>query len=178
MARLTEQEKQDIIRHLEADRPLPDKYRFLLFEDKREVELVWNGKTGEVCNVVKVSKDAQGIVSRERLTQHWTDWIDYWAVDFNFESKRELIRVPREPAKQIQPAGLEQPEQPEMPQYEEVWTGDYIFENEWQSFRTKKERSIELTSAFHECEPGRRKLAVKVVDIFGNDTMTIIEVAV
>ena len=29
-----------------------EKYRFLLFEDKREVELVWNGKTSEVCNVV------------------------------------------------------------------------------------------------------------------------------
>ena len=34
-------------RFIEADKPLPDKYRFLLFEDKREVELVWNGKTGE-----------------------------------------------------------------------------------------------------------------------------------
>jgi DNA modification methylase len=52
MLRLTDQEKQDIIRHLEADRPLPDHYRFLLFEDKREVELVWNGKTGDVCNIV------------------------------------------------------------------------------------------------------------------------------
>lgn len=52
MARLTEQERQDIIRYLEADKPLPDKYRFLLFEDKREVELVWNGKTNEVTNVV------------------------------------------------------------------------------------------------------------------------------
>jgi len=35
-----------------------------------------------------------------------------------------------------------------------------------------------LTSVFHECAPGRRKLAVKVVDIFGNDTMTIVEVTV
>ena len=52
MARLTEQEQQDIIRYIEADKPLPDKYRFLLFEDKREVELVWNGKTNEVCNIV------------------------------------------------------------------------------------------------------------------------------
>jgi site-specific DNA-methyltransferase (adenine-specific)/adenine-specific DNA-methyltransferase len=52
MARLTEQEQQEIIRYLEADKPLPDKYRFLLFEDKREVELVWNGKTNEVSNVV------------------------------------------------------------------------------------------------------------------------------
>ncbi len=52
MLKLSGQEKQDIIRYLEADRPLPDKYRFLLFEDKREVELVWNGKSNEVCNVV------------------------------------------------------------------------------------------------------------------------------
>ena len=52
MPRLTEQEQQEIIRYLEADKPLPDKYRFLLFGDKREVELVWNGKTSEVCNIV------------------------------------------------------------------------------------------------------------------------------
>jgi hypothetical protein len=52
MARLTEQEQQEVIRIVEAGKPLPDKYRFLLFEDKREVELVWNGKTNEVCNVV------------------------------------------------------------------------------------------------------------------------------
>jgi len=37
---------------LEEGKPLPERYRFLLFEDKREVELVWNGKTNEVCNVV------------------------------------------------------------------------------------------------------------------------------
>jgi hypothetical protein len=52
MPRLTEQEQQEIVRFIEAGRPLPDKYRFLLFEDKREVELVWNGKTNEVCNIV------------------------------------------------------------------------------------------------------------------------------
>ncbi len=52
MAKLTDQEKQDIVRYLEANKPLPDKYRFLLFEEKREVELVWNGKTNEVCNIV------------------------------------------------------------------------------------------------------------------------------
>jgi hypothetical protein len=52
MPRLTEQEKQEIVRFLEADRALPDRYRFLLFDDKREVELVWNGKTAEVTSVV------------------------------------------------------------------------------------------------------------------------------
>ena len=116
----------------------------------------------EKGQIVKVSKDAHGIVSRERLTKTWTDWIDYWAVDFNFESKREIIRVKNEDS-----GG-----------WEERWTGDYIFENEWQSFRTKKDRTLELTSVFQECEPGRRKLAVKVVDIFGTDTMSIVEVTV
>jgi hypothetical protein len=132
----------------------------------------------EKGQIIKVSKDANGIVSREILTQNWRDWIDYWAVDFNFESKREIIRVPSEKTKQVQMPGMEQSEQLELPEYEEVWTGDYIFENEWQSFRTKKDRSLELKSVFHECAPGRRKLAVKVVDIFGNDTMTIVEVTI
>jgi hypothetical protein len=49
---LTESEIRDINRYLADGKPLPDKYRFLLFEDKREVELVWNGKTNEVTNVV------------------------------------------------------------------------------------------------------------------------------
>ena len=62
-------------------------------------------------------------------------------------------------------------------EYEEVWTWDYIFEKEWQSFRTKKDRKLDLISVFHECRPGRRKLAVKVVDIFGTDTMSIVEVS-
>src|SRR5574337_38617 len=52
MPRLTEQEQQEIIRYIEADKPLPDKFRFLLFEDKREVELVWNGKSSEVSSIV------------------------------------------------------------------------------------------------------------------------------
>ena len=116
----------------------------------------------EKGQVVKVSKEANGIVNREVLTKHWTDWIDYWSVDFDFESKHEIIRM------QNSKTG----------EWEEQWTGDYVFENEWQSFRTKKDRSLELTSVAHECAPGRRKIAVKVVDIFGNDTMTIVEVSV
>jgi hypothetical protein len=52
MAKLTDQEQQEVIRFIEAGKPLPDEYRFLLFDDKREVELVWNGKTNEVTSVV------------------------------------------------------------------------------------------------------------------------------
>ncbi len=69
------------------------------------------------------------------------------------------------------------PEQRQLVVWEEQWTGDYVFENEWQSFRTKKERSLELTSAAHEVGKKRVKIAVKVVDIFGNDTMTIVDVS-
>jgi DNA modification methylase len=128
--------------------------------------------------IVKVSKDKNGIVTRDVLTKNWTDWIDYWSVDFDFENKREIIRIARDSAlaePQTALPGLEPP-QMNLGEYEEVWTGDYIFENEWQSFRTKKDRTLELKSVFQELMPGRRKVAVKVVDIFGNDTMTIVEV--
>ena len=113
----------------------------------------------EKGQIVKVSKDKDGIVTREVLTKDWTDWIDYWSVDFNFESKKEIIRVKNE----------------DTGEWEEHWSGDFVFENEWQSFRTKKDRTLELKSVYHVCAPGRHKIAVKVVDIFGNDTMTIIE---
>jgi DNA modification methylase len=131
----------------------------------------------EKGQIVKVSKDKDGIVSREQLTKHWKDWIDYWSVDFDFESKREIIRIKKMPAGQSALGGLEPP-QMQIEEYEEVWTGDYVFENEWQSFRTKKDRSLEMVSVAQEVTPGRRKIAVKVVDIFGNDTMTIVEVLV
>ena len=124
-----------------------------------------NGKNKivvEAGNIIKVAKDKDGIVTREVLTQKWTDWIDYWSVDFNFESKREIVRAKNEASGEM----------------EEVWTGDFIFENEWQSFRTRKDRTLELKTPFHECHPGRYKVAVKVVDIFGNDTMKIIDVGV
>jgi hypothetical protein len=49
---LTENEKRDAMKYLEAGKSLPEKYRFLLFEDKKEVELVWSGKTSEVTNTV------------------------------------------------------------------------------------------------------------------------------
>jgi len=124
-----------------------------------------NGKSKIVVEggkIIKVNKDKDGIITKEVLTKKWTDWIDYWSVDFNFESKREIVRIKDEVTGEMV----------------EQWTGDYIFENEWQSFRTKNNRSLELITPFHECESGRHKVAVKVVDIFGNDTMKIIDVQV
>jgi len=111
--------------------------------------------------VIKVSKDKKtAVVTKEVLTKKWTDWVDYWAVDFNMESKKEIIRS----------------HDPKTNEEKEEWTGGYIFENEWQSFRTKKDRKLDLISAEKEVSKGRRKIAVKVVDIFGNDTTRAIEI--
>ena len=149
-----------------------------------ETALSGNKKAGsrvvvEQGQVVKVSRNTDGAVSREVLTRKWTDWIDYWSVDFDFESKREIIHVKSElsPDEQATFQSMGDTQQ-KLVGWEEQWTGDYVFENEWQSFRTKKDRSLELISVAHECPPGRHKIAVKVVDIFGNDTMTIVEVSV
>ncbi len=49
---LTEAEKRDLVTLIQQGQALPEKYRFVLFEDKREVELVWNGKTRDVCTTV------------------------------------------------------------------------------------------------------------------------------
>ena len=101
--------------------------------------------------IIKIEKDKDGILLRTLLTPNWYDWIDYWAIDFDYHSKKEMIH--------------------------EEWTGNYIFENEWQSFRTKKNPSIEFTSAPHEyARAGNYKVMVKVVDILGIDTSRIVEV--
>ena len=56
------------------------------------------------------------------------------------------------------------------------WQGD-TFHNMWQSYRTRKQRKLELQSDSHRYETGGKHLImVKVIDIFGNDTTKIIEV--
>lgn len=100
-------------------------------------------------------------VSQEVLTKKWSDWIDYWAVDFDFASRKEIISEFDKDGKIIQKE-----------------TGDYIFDNEWQSFRTKKNRTLELVSASKVMPKGTYKVAVKVVDIFGNDTTKVIGVKI
>lgn len=109
--------------------------------------------------VLRVSKSRDGGVSRKALTRDWRDWVDYWAVDFDYESKREFVRGQSADGADV-----------------EVATGDFVFENEWQSFRTRRARGLEFVSAEREIAKKGQKIAVKVVDIFGNDTMRVVEV--
>lgn len=112
--------------------------------------------------IIKVVKDKNGIITRDILTENWFDWIDYWAIDFDYESKKEIIKIHNDKN-----------------EIEEKWTGNYLFENEWQSFRTKKNPTIEFTSTTHEYKAsGKYKVMVKVVDILGIDTSKIIEITI
>ncbi len=105
--------------------------------------IVFNGK------ILKLTKvEGSTMPHRQVLTEKWSDWIDYWAVDFDFENRREIINVKMDDGS-----------------FEEVWTGDFVFENEWQSFRTKTNRDLELKSVTKDLSPGKHKIAVKVVDI-------------
>ena len=107
MPRLTDQEKQEIVRFLEADKPRKSSHKkkgslpavaveltdFSVFYSQDSIanaEATLKNKASKIVvdkgQSVKVTKDAKGIVAREVLTQEWTDWIDYWSVDFDFES--------------------------------------------------------------------------------------------
>ena len=123
-----------------------------------------NGNTKVVVDqgqVVRVAKDKKGVITKENLTSNWQDWIDYWAVDFDFASQPETITVLVD-EKEVKKR-----------------TGKFIFENEWQSFRTKSDRSLELTSSpFSYADPGNYSVAVKVIDIFGNDTTRVFKIKV
>ncbi|MHB8627234.1 MAG: DNA methyltransferase [Aggregatilineales bacterium] len=70
----------------------------------------------------------------------WSEWIDYWAVDWNFR--------------------------------------DDTFHNEWQSYRTRKDRSLQLSHTHTYDEPGEYTIVIKVIDILGNDTTKAVTVRV
>lgn len=144
------------------------------------------GKSQVVCDqghLWKVSKDKESVIKRDKLTNQWTDWVDYWAVDFDYESRKEIIKVERGTGLSGVRGHLPgfEPAQRELAlpdsDFEERWMGAYIFENEWQSFRTRQSRDLELTTASHTYpKSGHYVIAVKVIDIFGNDTMTLIPI--
>ena len=121
-----------------------------------------NGKS-KVCvengHIIQKIKDKDGLILENQLTNAWHDWIDYWSVDFNYESKKEIIKIL------------------DNEKVQEIWTGNYIFENEWQSFRNvDNDQKLELKTSEVDIKSTSTKVAVKVVDIFGNDTMKLMEV--
>jgi hypothetical protein len=75
-----------------------------------------------------------------KAVKHWSQWIDYWAVDWDNK-------------------------------------GD-TFHNEWQTYRTRKENTLERKAEHTYAEPGEYTVVVKVIDILGNDTTKTVKVRV
>ena len=64
----------------------------------------------------------------------------------------------------------------------DYWAVDYDYDGEhfvsrWQTYRTRKDRSLELEFAVEESRVSGNRVVIKVVDIFGNDTNKLIQVA-
>jgi DNA modification methylase len=68
--------------------------------------------------------------------------------------------------------------------YIDYWAIDWDFQDDtfmqgWVTYRTRRDRTLALTSDPHTYEqPGQYRVVVKVVDIFGNDTSQVFEVEV
>ena len=68
--------------------------------------------------------------------------------------------------------------------YIDYWAVDWDFQNDtfmqgWVAYRTRKDRSLPLTSDPHTyTKRGKHRILVKVIDILGNDTSQVFEVEV
>ena len=68
--------------------------------------------------------------------------------------------------------------------YIDYWAVDWDCQNDtftpgWVTYRTRKDRTLALTSDPHTYEkPGTYQLLVKVVDIFGNETSQMVNIEV
>jgi len=127
-------------------------------------EALGKGKSTVILDngkILKITKDKAGIIKQEEIATNWMDWIDYWSIDFNYEDRPELIITEGEDGK-----------------LQQVETGRFVFDNNWQSFKTR-DSELELTSATYQYpNSGTYKIAVKVIDVFGNDTTRVFEATV
>ena len=154
----------EVIPHIKKNKLSVELLHFKVFysDTKNAMEELPNNKTriyvkdGEIIE----SKNKNGKIEHKNLTENWHDWIDYWSVDFDFESKKEIISKKNDSG-----------------EFEDFWTGNFIFENEWQSYREEnKDKKLMFKSSEVEVTKGKKTIAVKVVDIFGNDTMKILSI--
>jgi hypothetical protein len=94
---LSEAEQRDLVTLIQQGKPLPEKYRFILFEDKREVELVWNGKTRDVCTTVLPFQTLEHIDEPRTETKAQKDLFDSAAGKSGLDEQADLGRQQADP---------------------------------------------------------------------------------
>lgn len=111
--------------------------RPIVKDGKVDVELV------RFTPALAEAPEAELAALRERAVRSPFDFIDFWAVDFEYS-----------------------PDEP--------------FEHHWQEFRTRKDRTLKARSdlGWMYETPGKHRIAVKVIDIFGVDTEVVLDVEV
>jgi len=67
--------------------------------------------------------------------------------------------------------------------YIDYWAVDFdyqedTFHNMWQSFRTRQRKKLDVSCVHVYERPGRYRVLIKVIDVFGNDTNKLLEVTV
>jgi SAM-dependent methyltransferase len=106
--------------------------------------VVRNGKTDvelvRFSPALAEAPEAEMKALRERSIKSPFDFIDFWAVDFDYRDGKP-------------------------------------FEHHWQDFRTRKDRSLKTRTdiGWEYDTKGKRRICVKVIDVFGVDTTTVIE---
>jgi adenine-specific DNA-methyltransferase len=68
-------------------------------------------------------------------------------------------------------------------QWIDYWAVDWnnngdTFHNEWQDYRTRKKRDLQMQVSHTYAEPGEYTIVVKVIDILGNDTTKTLQVKI
>ncbi len=113
-----------------------------------EVKAVKKGKKIDVklnrfSPALAEAPESEMAALRERAVKSPFDFIDFWAVDFD-------------------------------------WSANKPFEHHWQDFRTRKDRSLKERTyiGWEYKNKGNKKICVKVIDVFGVDTTTVIDVEV
>lgn len=106
----------------------------LAVKAKQESHTVTLELTDFVIPLDDVPEDVQ------RAITHWSQWIDYWAIDWD--------------------------------------NRDDTFHNQWQSYRTRKDSKLELSTSHRYDSADTRTVVVKVIDILGNDTTKTLTVEV
>lgn len=83
---------QLIINHLQLTIKLTDFVTHYTQDDIEELQQSMRAGSKVVIedgHIFKIEKDKNGIINRTLLTENWYDWIDYWAIDFNYEDKKK-----------------------------------------------------------------------------------------